>query len=223
MFYTYVHTRNDTNKVFYIGKGSGKRAFSGYGRNNYWGKVANKHGFTGSIVAEWNTEKEALNHEIFLISCFKDMNYELVNMTDGGENPPSKKGLTGNRSHMFGRKLTEATKTKMSLKQAGESNGFFGKKHSEETLKKISATSLGRCLGRKNTQFISEILAINVETGEQLLFCGAKELNAFGFVHGKVYQCLNGKRKTHKGYTFKRVYGTVPPLVDLAANPTKEQ
>lgn len=223
MFYTYVHTRNDTNKIFYIGKGNGKRAFSGYGRNNYWGKVANKHGFTATIVAEWKTEREALDHEIFLISCFKDMNYELVNMTDGGENPPSKKGLTGEKSHMFGRKLSNKTKEKMRIAHTGEGNGFFGRKHNEETLKKISATSLGRCLGRKNTQFISEILAINIATGEQRLFCGAKELNEFGFTHGKVYQCLNGKRKTHKGHTFKRIYGTVPPLVDLKPIDSKEQ
>lgn len=223
MFYTYVHTRNDTNKIFYIGKGNGKRAFSGYGRNNYWGKVANKHGFTATIVAEWKTEREALDHEIFLISCFKDMNYELVNMTDGGENPPSKKGLTGEKSHMFGRKLSDKTKEKMRIAHTGEGNGFFGRKHNEETLKKISATSLGRCLGRKNTQFVSEILAINIATGEKRLFCGAKELNEFGFTHGKVYQCLNGKRKTHKGHTFKRIYGTVPPLVDLAANKSDKE
>lgn len=223
MFYTYAHTRNDTNKIFYIGKGSGNRAFSSYGRNNYWNKIAQKHGFTANILAEWKEGKEALDHEVLLIACFKDIGYELANMTDGGENPPSKKGLTGEKSHMFGKKHSCATKEKMSVVHTGENNGFFGKKHSEQTLKRIRETSSGRCLGEKNSQFKSKILATNIQTGEQKLFCGAKELNGFGFSHCKVYSCLTGNRKSHKGYTFMRLYGSVPPLVDLSANkPDKE-
>lgn len=217
MFYTYAHVRNDTNKIFYIGKGNGKRAWSKFGRNNYWNRIVNKHGFTAQILAEWKEEKEALDHEVLLIACFKNMGYDLVNMTDGGDNPPSKKGLTGEKSHMFGKKHADETIAKMRIVKSGKGNGFFGRKHNEQTLRRISETSQGRCLGSKNSQFISEILATNIETGEQRLFCGAKALREFGFIHGKVYQCLNGKRNTHKGHTFERVYGKVPPLSTASA------
>jgi len=84
-FYTYCHTRNDTNKVFYIGKGKDNRAFHTHQRNKYWHHIVDKYGFKSKILAYWNSEKEAFNHEKLLISCFKDMGYKLVNMSDGGE------------------------------------------------------------------------------------------------------------------------------------------
>ena len=84
-YYTYAHIRNDTNQIFYIGKGIGKRAWWKHGRNNYWHKIVNKHGYTVEILAYWKTEADAFNHEKLLISCFKDMQYELVNFTDGGD------------------------------------------------------------------------------------------------------------------------------------------
>lgn len=34
--------------------------------------------------------------------------------------------------------------------------------------------------------------------------CGLQELKDLGLIPGKVYNCLNGKAKSHKGYTFKR-------------------
>jgi len=100
-YYTYCHCRNDTNKIFYIGKGTGKRAWWKHARNNYWHKIVNKHGYTVQILSYWDTEDEALDHERLLISCFKDMGYELVNFTDGGD------GISGY-------KHTEETKKKLS-------------------------------------------------------------------------------------------------------------
>ena len=34
---------------------------------------------------------------------------------------------------------------------------------------------------------------------------GAKEMRAFGLIPDKVVACLNGKRKTHRGYTYSKV------------------
>ena len=83
-FYTYFHTRNDTNKVFYVGKGKGRRAHES-GRNSHWDRIVAKHGYTVHFAMTGLSEAEAFEHEKFLILCFKDMNVELVNMTDGGE------------------------------------------------------------------------------------------------------------------------------------------
>lgn len=70
---------------FYIGKGQKNRYRVKANRNNYWKNVVLKHGFDAQILCKWKTEQEAFEHEKFLIQCFKDMNYDLVNMTEGGE------------------------------------------------------------------------------------------------------------------------------------------
>ena len=46
LFYTYIHIRNDTGQIFYVGKGSNTnlRAYSKHGRNVYWNRVVKKSG-----------------------------------------------------------------------------------------------------------------------------------------------------------------------------------
>ena len=84
MFYTYAHTKPD-GTIFYIGKGSRTRAHSKKGRNTQWNNIVNKYGSFGvDILANWDTEEEAFDHEILLISCFRDMGYVLANISDGG-------------------------------------------------------------------------------------------------------------------------------------------
>ena len=85
MFYTYAHITLDTNKVFYIGKGAGRRLFRKDARNQHWHNVVKKHGYKAVKLAEWATSEEAFEHEKFLISCFKDMEYKLVNQSEGGD------------------------------------------------------------------------------------------------------------------------------------------
>jgi hypothetical protein len=84
MFCTYAHTKPD-GTIFYIGKGSHTRAHSKKSRNKHWNNIVNKYGSFGvDILANWNTEKEAFDHEILLISCFRDMGYTLANISEGG-------------------------------------------------------------------------------------------------------------------------------------------
>ena len=81
---TYAHYKPD-GTIFYIGKGSVKRAYSKSGRNVIWNRTVQKHGgFKAEILGRWNTEQEAFEHEIFLIDCFKDMGYQLANIAVGG-------------------------------------------------------------------------------------------------------------------------------------------
>lgn len=57
-----------------------------------------------------------------------------------------------------------------------------------------------------NFKYVME--ATNIQTGEIVLLYGGKHMAELGFDHKKVYTCANGKRKSHKGHTFKRiVYG----------------
>lgn len=87
--YTYFHTRNDTGAVFYIGAGRELRAKSSRYRNESWKTIALEHGFTAHFAMTGLTEQEALDHEVFLIQCFKDIGISLCNITNGG------KGTTG--------------------------------------------------------------------------------------------------------------------------------
>jgi hypothetical protein len=181
MFYTYAHTRNDTNKIFYIGKGVNNRAWVTHGRNKHWNHIVKKHGHTVKILAEWKTEKEALDHEILLISCFKDLGYLLVNMTDGGDNPPLHKG---EEHHWFGKGILRS--------------------------------------GKNHPNFKGVIVATNIKTKEKTTFYGLGDCAALGFSEGNISECVNGKRKTHKGHTFERIT-EVPPLSSASSTPAKSE
>jgi hypothetical protein len=124
VFYTYLHRRTDDGLAFYIGKGRGERAKSRHGRNKHWTRVADKHGYTVEILAEWPTEAEAFEHEKFLIACFRDLGYPLVNQTDGGEGP------TGLRH-------TAETKARIAALKTGRA-------HSAETRAKMSQAHRGK-------------------------------------------------------------------------------
>ena len=82
MAYIYLHRRNDTGKVFYVGKGMNRRAWSKKQRNPHWHNVVNKAGFTVEIIAKGLTEEEAYWAEPLLIEAHGLEN--LTNMRAGG-------------------------------------------------------------------------------------------------------------------------------------------
>jgi alkylated DNA nucleotide flippase Atl1 len=134
--YTYSHNKPD-GTPFYIGKGQGRRAFKKR-ENTHWQRIVAKYGYEVQILAYWNTHEEALDHEVLLISCFKDMGYELANKTNGGEgceNPSidTRKKMSlakiGKTSPRKGVKLT--TKQKLKISESGK-----GK--SKKALRKLS-------------------------------------------------------------------------------------
>lgn len=123
-FYTYIHTRADDGKVFYVGKGKGDRAHRRSGRSLHWQSVTKKHGIRVDIVAQWSSEVDAFEHEKFLIACFRDMGHPICNMTDGGEG-------------MSGRKPSHETRAKISA-------SHMGLTVSDETRRKIGDANRGR-------------------------------------------------------------------------------
>lgn len=87
MFCTYAHYTKDTNAIFYIGKGSEKRAraLCPTHRSTHWNRVKEKHGVKVEILARWALESEAFEHERFLIATFRAIGARLVNASTGGE------------------------------------------------------------------------------------------------------------------------------------------
>lgn len=90
-FYIYQHTRADNGEVFYIGKGSGRRAwrlFDSGARSKKWIRTANKYGVNVSIILSGLTNDAAIRIERQLINSIgrRDNNSgPLMNGTDGGE------------------------------------------------------------------------------------------------------------------------------------------
>lgn len=112
IYYVYLHRRATDNKVFYVGKGKGKRAFQTNGRNDRWNKTYKKHGRVVEIVFEDLSQQEAFDIEIDTIT---EMRYHygetLCNMTNGGD------GLSG-----F--KHSRETKEKISISLVGKIDIF---------------------------------------------------------------------------------------------------
>jgi hypothetical protein len=135
----YCHTRNDTNEIFYIGKGSFTRAKTSGSRNQYWKNVVAKAGgFKVEIVAKNLTEKEALNFEVLLIKKLREQSVKLTNITAGGE------GTSGI-------KLSDEHKEK--LRQSK-----LGKKQSPEHIAKCAESRRGKKYTEAHCKAISESL-----------------------------------------------------------------
>ena len=135
-FYTYAHYNKTNNKIFYIGKGKKNRYKTTHKRSLHWNAIVNKYGFEPKILAYWNTEKEAFEHEKVLIACFKDMGYGLANKTDGGQGTSSTK-LSESAKKRPKRTLSEETKKKIGLAHLGKKRSLQARqKMSEAALKK---------------------------------------------------------------------------------------
>jgi hypothetical protein len=133
-YYVYMHIKETTGEPFYIGKGKGTRMLDKSKRNKHWNNVVNKHGFDVIFLEKDLTEKEAFEKEIYWIKRIGrgDLGLgSLVNFTDGGEGGS-------------GAKRTEEQKSLISLRTTGENNGMYGKKMSDETKLKMSDAHKGR-------------------------------------------------------------------------------
>ncbi len=112
-FYTYLHRRNDNGEVFYVGKGSGVRAWSVQGRSCKWREVVNTYGCSVEIYKDHLLDEESLDLERDLIQHFGGLN-GLVNLTTGGQ----------------GTSVSDEVRQKMSL-------SHMGKKAPKEVIDKV--------------------------------------------------------------------------------------
>jgi NUMOD3 motif len=229
VFCTYAHY-TPQGRLFYIGKGSSeRRAYYLSGRNKHWHNVVNKYGKPDvQILANWDTEEEALDHERLLISCFRDLGHKLCNLTDGGEGVSglkhseetrkkmsfSRLGKTGHkcseetkqklREVNLGNKHSEKTKEKLSALNKGLKNSL-GYKHTEEAKKKIGAASKGNKHGIGNTNKRKFVwIGTHIKTGEIIHIIGQKAMSDGGFQSANIIKCINGSIKSHKGYSWTK-------------------
>lgn len=179
-FYVYVHMKATDDSVFYVGKGSKYRYTTKQGRNQYWHRIVDKHGFVAEIVKSNLSFDEANAYEIELIKQMKDQGSILCNLTDGGEGclgtkktaeqkaaisakNKGKKRSAEVKAKMLGNKNAAGavrsieTKLKMSASKKG-TNNLKGRPVSEETRNKIRASRMKTELAKKSMKLLMETM-----------------------------------------------------------------
>jgi hypothetical protein len=223
LFYVYAHIRLDTKTVFYIGKGSKKRAWSKNDRNQYWCSIVKKHKYQVVILDYFENEEDAFKREEQLIMWHRFFGDCEANICSGGLGghrglTPWNKGISRpeDTKEKISKKLTgvqlpECIKEKISL-------GGKGLKRSDETKKRMSKSFTGRkfkegsglniSLGKGCKPF-NVFIALGckrhwtkgrfVGTWVNRTECG-RELNIQPNIIGL---CLKGERKQCYGYIFE--------------------
>lgn len=222
MAYVYRHIRLDKNEPFYIGIGSDKnglfkRANTISDRNNLWKKVYKKSGgYEVEILMDGLTWEQACEKEKEFIKLYGRINNKtglLSNLTDGGEGNYGTIVSDYTRQKMSkskqGRKWSEESKMKHSERLKGRaitwvdkiSESRKGYRPTEETKKKMS-------IARNNSNW-------DVTKGTVYAYKNGKEYGPYksashcsrdlNLCFGHISKCIRGERKTHGGYTFKRI------------------
>ena len=97
-----------------------------------------------------------------------------------------------------GSKKSAIPKIKNSLKKLWNDENY------RETQKKSRYEQYN--VPEKTANFESPIKGTHKKTGETIIFYGAKQMKNYGFIPANIYACVNGKRNSAHGYTWKRIY-----------------
>jgi hypothetical protein len=158
--YTYLWLRED-GTPYYVGKGKGKRAYR---------KGCPPH--DRILVQLHPSERDAFAAESFLIAYYGRIDQGtgcLRNRTDGGDNPPSQKGVPKSvehrrkigDAHRGKRRLPFSTEWRSKLSEAAKTSQR-GNQHnlghtlSQETRKKLSDSKKGK---KKSPEHVAKMLA----------------------------------------------------------------
>ena len=194
-FYIYVHIRLDNNTVFYVGKGTGNRAYNmSRGEGTHHDNICKACDCKAVIIKNNLTESQAFRLERKMIEYYVHTlgygidiegysNYDhklphLTNMSWGGEGSS-------------GYKHSEETKREMSEKRKCENNHFYGMHHSEEAKRKMSEKKKGKPSNNR-------IKVICMTTGETFDSIKEAAIHYNILSSSKICDCCKGKRK-HAG------------------------
>jgi hypothetical protein len=194
-FYTYAYLRDDRTP-YYVGKGSGKRAYVKRKKSIKPPKDKSK-----IILLKQNlSEEEAFHHEKYMIFVFgrKDLGTGILhNKTNGGEGASGAVRSLGFKEHLRkinqNKILSEEHKEKLREANIGENNPNYGKSASKETKEKMSKSQTGENHWRSNWW------KLTFSNKNTLILCGlsiwSRENN---YNVGNIYGVYKGTRKKHK-------------------------
>ena len=139
MFYVYEYYIVETEEIFYVGKGTGKRMHELHNRNKYFKAIYEKYECDVRVYRDGLTNQEACALEIEHIAKLRAIGQAKTNMTLGGDgfsdgelNPRAINPPVGELNPMYG------------VRMQGENNHFYGKNHTDETKQKISESRKGK-------------------------------------------------------------------------------
>jgi len=138
MFYVYEHIRNDTNAIFYVGKGKKERAYRVNNRNKYWHNIVNKcNGYTVRFIVKDVDEELTYFAEEERIDQLKRLGIKLANINAGGAGVGS-----GDKHPMWGKVHPQKgiKRPEVAIKVSSEKNGMYGKPSPMRGKKNIGAS-----------------------------------------------------------------------------------
>ena len=213
LYYVYEWYIIETNEVFYVGKGTGKRCYY-TNRNKMFKDFYNTHNCDVRKVKDDLTEAEAFALEHFLILYYKERtNCRITNQNTGGlsmtgyfqmtetrrKANEARRGISvnaGETNGMYGRNWKE-NKTEEEIREIGNkiSNSLKGHSVSDETRKRQSEAAKKRC-SRGQTNFPDHsrpVMIIDKETMEIVAeYRSSREAIGNPYIKGHLnYKCLN--------------------------------
>lgn len=139
-YYVYAWYIKDTKEIFYIGKGTNYRYKTRKRENKAFMDTLERYECESIILKDNLNEKEAFKLEIALIKYFRIHSDKLVNVADGGENPPK---VTGARSSEWKENISRG------LRKAHKEHPEYAKAISER-MKVFLKTEEGKTFQQKS-------------------------------------------------------------------------
>jgi len=132
-FYVYLHRRATDGRVFYVGKGIARRAWTKDNRNKHWHHISKKHGYTVEIVQYGMQEWWAFELERELICSYgRDV---LCNLTDGGEGATGVKFTDEQKNKISAHQKTTWTSERRQVASLRMKNAWQNKEFSQLAIK----------------------------------------------------------------------------------------
>lgn len=192
-YYVYLHRKATTGEVFYVGKGTGDRAYVKSHRTVFWKNVVDKHDYEVTLVLCNLPEDFAYELERRVIAFYgrRDIGTgQLVNMCDGGKTRTghfhTDKSKEKIRQYRLGKKLSEESVRKLKGKTKGRK--FSEKANMLRRLKTIRPVVRGD--GVRYDSIIEAVHALEKEMNRRVEY-------------SNVSSVLRGKTKTAYGFTWR--------------------
>jgi|APGre2960657404_1045060.scaffolds.fasta_scaffold59843_2 hypothetical protein len=214
-YYVYGLVNPIDGEIFYVGKGSGKRAYdhlkpSGWGNNSHkLNKIQKirKNGMEPHVLFLYENldEKMAFDMEIREINRLKKDGVNLTNMTNGGDCGPIR---FGKRSKSERQIVAEKTKEAMWKEEIRERH--LNSIRSESNRKRLSENQIQKLRTNKEwfekftkSNYKNEYRTRKVVRDDGVIFNSVEDVARFyGTRLNVITRHLNGKRKTYKNHVF---------------------